>query len=88
MAKPKIIYFITTSKPTNYDRQRASTMNAAVSFRNVNLVKSGDPAEACDGVAGVVIPQQYQHKPDAKTVLTASSAYEASTGSAPVFGQE
>jgi hypothetical protein len=63
MPKSRVLYFITTSKPTNYDRQRASTMNAAVSFRNVAFVKPDSPAEPCDAVMGVSIPTQYQTKP-------------------------
>ena len=62
MSKHKVLYFIQKSQPTNYERQVASHIEAAVSFRNVNLIKPDVTAENCDFVVGDVIPPQYQDK--------------------------
>jgi hypothetical protein len=64
MPKLKVLYFIQTIKPTNYDRQAASYIEAAVSFRNFNHVKPDSAVEACDAVMGVAIPSQYHDKPN------------------------
>jgi hypothetical protein len=74
--KPKVLYFINTPQPSNYDRQVAGTLTAAVSFRNIKNIKPTDKAEACDGVTGVVIPAQYQDKPTAKEAMTVFNAKE------------
>lgn len=68
MLKPKVLYFISTDLPTNYDRQVASKIEASVAFRNI---KNAEPGliEACDGVTGVSIPAAYQDKPTAKAAV-------------------
>ncbi len=63
MPKLKVLYFIDSSKPTNYDRQRAAYSGQAVSFRNLANIEPDSPAEPCDAVMGVVIPAQYAAKP-------------------------
>jgi hypothetical protein len=59
MAKLKVLYFIQTSKPTNYDKQVAVYTGQTVAFRNAALVKPNDPVEPCDAVMGAPIPSQY-----------------------------
>ena len=59
----KVLYFISTNKPTNYDRQRAAKTAQAVSFRNLAYVKPDSPVEQCDAVMGDVIPTQYADVP-------------------------
>lgn len=67
--KPKVLFFIATNRPTNYDRQRASKLDASVSFRNVANIKATDPIETCDGVTGGPIPTQYVGKPTAQEAI-------------------
>lgn len=76
--KPKILYFINTSQPTNYDRQVASRIGASVSFRNIKNV-IGTTVEPCDGVTGVVIPAPYQGKPTAQQAMTAYNAAQSAS---------
>lgn len=63
MSKLKVLYFINSSKPTNYDKQRAVYTGQAVAFRNVAHIKPNDAVEDCDAVMGAVIPAQYVDKP-------------------------
>lgn len=80
MLKPKVLYFISTDRPTNYDRQVASKLEASVSFRNIKNVKPG-PIEACDGVTGIAIPTAYQGQPTAKEAVDAYHAAISKTAS-------
>jgi hypothetical protein len=66
---PKILYFIDGSQPSNYDRQVVASLSG-VQFRNLNNVKADDPAEECDGVAGVHVPAQYSDKASAEAAMT------------------
>jgi hypothetical protein len=63
MPKLKVLYFISSSKPTNHERQAAFYTGQAVAFRNVTFVKPNDIAEPCDAVMGVPIPSQYADIP-------------------------
>lgn len=57
MNKPKILFFIAGSVPTEAERNEASEIVGNVVFRNASI-KCEFP-ESCDGVAGVV-PDLYK----------------------------
>ena len=63
MPKLKVLYFISSSKPTNNDKQAAFYSGQAVAFRNVALITPNAPVEECDAVMGAAIPAQYANKP-------------------------
>ncbi len=63
MSKPKILFFIQSSRPTNHERQVAMYANGAVFFRNANLIKPDDHAEHADAVMGAPVPSQYADYP-------------------------
>lgn len=75
--RPKVLYFIADNRPTNYERQRAAKLDAAVAFRSVRYVKSTDAAEQCDGVTGNPIPTQYVGKPSAEDAIYAFAVAKA-----------
>lgn len=83
--KLKVLYFIATERPTNYDRQRASKLSvaAAVSFRNIKYVKSDSPAEVCDAVTGDFIPAQYTARPRIEEVLAAKNDDQPAVPASP-----
>jgi hypothetical protein len=62
MPKLRILYFINSRKPTNFEKQRAAHTGQTVVFLNPADVKPDDKAEECDAVMGAVIPQQYAHE--------------------------
>lgn len=67
---PKILYFTGGPQPSNYDRQVVASL-VGVQYRDVTAIKADDPAEDCDGVAGVHVPDQYSDKPSASAAMTA-----------------
>lgn len=74
--KPKILYFIKGSVPTDTDRIEANKYDSAnVIFRNGNAVNNDDRTEDCDGVAGAV-PDVYATR--YKSAEEAISVYKKS----------
>lgn len=71
MTAPRIILFIASDAPTNYDRQLAASVPVPVVYRNSVKIKHNDEPEPCDGVMGAYIPKQYLGRPTANEVMAA-----------------
>lgn len=70
MTKPKILFFIKDSVPTEAERLEASEIVGNVVFRNASI-KSEFP-ETCDAVAGAV-PDIYKTTPVVEVDVTADA---------------
>lgn len=75
MSKLKIIYFIDGFAPTADEELEAQSFGVKTVFRNAQYVTCAD--EACDGVAGSVIPDAYKDYPRADEIVADQQAAAA-----------
>lgn len=75
MSKIKIIYFIDGFSPSDDERLDAESFGVHTVFRNSQYVY--DAKEACDAVAGALIPEPYANFPRADEFLVEHSERQA-----------
>lgn len=75
MSKIKIIYFIDGFVPSTDEQLEAESFGVKTVFRNAQYVYGAN--EACDGVAGSLIPDAYKDYPRADELLERHSELQA-----------
>jgi hypothetical protein len=58
--QPRVLFFTKSAKPTDKEVAKAQSLSSNVGFRFAAGAKKGFPAENCDAVAGVNVPDEYR----------------------------